>query len=298
MRKQLIHAATLLPLAIGLANTLAPPTPAPGSKKLAMETLSGGGALNLPCTLPFDSIRQFHPIDESCGAGGSATDDAQIAQNTAKNNFCATGPAVSLTFDNFVQLQDAAQQAGISFGSAFQVPKDRSPLGSLLSLPGSGTVGEGSVVRLAAYIIAAHYSNVSKGEGVNYKMGGQEDNDIHIVLGRASSNDDPCTSVTAEISPHFRPDIWAPDIISGLAARRFRFTGQLFFDASHRPCVSAQRSNPPRESLFEIHPVYAVDVCTLANPDQCDVDNQTNWKSLQDWLGTDSPTLGQDAAND
>lgn len=296
MKKRLVHAATLLPLAIGLANMVGPRGRALRPREVTTTTVAES-ALKLTCTLPFDTIKQFHPIDDSCDAGGSATDESQMAQNTAKNNFCpngqAPGPPTSLAFADFVQLQTAAERAGVTYGSASQVPQDRSRLRNLLAIAGGGSVGEGSVVRLAAYVMDAHYSNVAKGESVNCKTPGQEDNDIHIVLQENSTDDDACNSVTAEMSPHFRPDIWMPDTLNKIAAsHEFRFTGQLFFDASHRPCAGGSRPNPPRASLFEIHPVYAVDVCRQKSPQACDVNKDTDWMSLEEWVGSGASDEG------
>jgi hypothetical protein len=136
--------------------------------------------------------------------------------------------------------------------------------------------------------INAHYSNVSKGESVNCQTPGIENNDIHIVLGQNSNSDDECSSVTAEISPHFRPDVWIPDNLNSNNARLFRFTGQLFFDAAHRPCVGGTGPNPKRISLFEIHPAYAVEICTDKN-NSCTVDSDQNWVPLSDFVGSPAP---------
>ena len=46
---------------------------------------------------------------------------------------------------------------------------------------------------------------------------------------------------------------------------RLRLTGPLFYDASHRPCVFsggkvAERHAPERRSIWEIHPIYRIEV--------------------------------------
>ena len=46
-----------------------------------------------------------------------------------------------------------------------------------------------------------------KGEGVNCKNSLFDWNDIHIALGETASAEE-CSSVTAEIIPHFRPAVW------------------------------------------------------------------------------------------
>jgi hypothetical protein len=76
--------------------------------------------------------------------------------------------------------------------------------------------------------------------------------------------------VTAEISPHFRPASWdrfdvnpkTTQAAHGLPLKRVkvRISGQLFFDASHKPCINGEGRAPRRRSIWEIHPVYAIDV--------------------------------------
>src|SRR5437868_13886043 len=167
----LAKAATLLPLAIGLAANM-------NTSGVKRPQVTPAAIVGQTCTLPFDAIKQSHAIDTSCPAGGTATSSAQAAQNEAKNNFCASGAPANLTFDHFPQLQRAAENAGIPFGNDANLPPDRSVLHDLLPLSGSQKVGEGSVVRFAAFVMDAHYSNVSKGESVNCKHSGIENNDI------------------------------------------------------------------------------------------------------------------------
>jgi hypothetical protein len=237
-------------------------------------------------------MKERHPIDDSCGASGSSgSDGPQALQNTAKNDFCAASDPVVLSFTDFDRLQSAAEAAHVTFGSDAQLPKNRAALAALLSVKGTGSVGEGSVVRVAAYVLDAHYSNVSSGESVNCKTHGQEWNDIHIVLVQ-QPGEDACQSVTAEVSPHFRPEIWNPTTLSNIAqsGRPLRFTGHLFFDGSHRPCAGGKGS-PARRSLFEIHPVYSVDVCRnkpapgAEIASACNAANDDNWQTLEDYTG-------------
>lgn len=298
MKKKAVQAATVLPLAIGLASgpvgDAVRSAPAPHHQAVATSTQQS--LLAPVCTIAFDPIKQMHPIDDSCGAdGSSAPQTPQAAQNEAKNNFCAAGPLVDVSFDEFDNLQSAAVAAHITFGSDARIPHDRSALMSLIQSHSGSVIGEGTLVRLAAFVLNPHYSNTSGGETVNCKTSGQEFNDIHIPLVQ-TPDADPCSSVTAEMSPHFRPDMWTPDVLDKVAGRPLRFTGQLFFDASHSPCVDGgRRANPPRHSLFEIHPVYAVEVCgTAVNTDksawlkQCESGDNATWVSLETWLGNDA----------
>jgi hypothetical protein len=275
-RRGLATAATMLPLALGLAGNMS----SPGVSTQARQT----SANNHPpvCTLPFDAIKKHHPIDDSCTPDGAAQPNTpQSAQNDAKNNYCATGTPVNITFDVLHQLQHAAESSGISFGSDSQLPKDRSALHNLST--SAGPLSEGTVVRLTAFVMDAHYSNVGKGESVNCKQPDAESNDIHIVLADNGKETDECNSVTAEMSPHFRPEVWDPTNLNQKNAHLYRFTGQLFFDASHRPC-SGGKGSPKRSSLWEIHPVYVLEICTDA-ANNCKVDSDENWVSFAEQMG-------------
>ncbi len=290
-KKRVASLASVLPLAIGLASTQLP-----SGRPVSAPTL---GEPVPACTLPFDAIKQHHPIDDSCGLDGVAKPDTpQARQNEAKNNFCAAGPPVDINFDVLRQLQKLVV-GRVSFGSDPSLPSDRSALRDLPTTAGS--IGEGTLVRMAAYVMEARYSNRGKGESVNCKRPDNASNDIHIVLvedSTVAASPTPaneCGSSTAEISPHFRPDLWNPDMLlekdkslfPGAQKHLFRFTGQLFFDASHAPCVNGTGPNPRRFTIWEIHPVYDVEVCVAADG-KCDAGSSANWESLQEFAAQGS----------
>ena len=229
------------------------------------------------CPLPFESIEQKGlPIDQQCAKDGSAVPGSSTAkQNEVKNNFCATGTPVELSFTNFDQLQQSAVNKNIPFGNQ-NLPVDRSVLANMLTVNGQ-PIGEGTVVMLVGFVFDARHSNTKffneTGESVNCMSGELDMNDIHIQLAESGSllnQADECQTVTAEISPHYRPASWdrfdvnpnTAEAARGLPLKgaKVRISGQLFFDASHVPCVGGQGSTPRRRSNWEIHPVYAIDV--------------------------------------
>jgi len=250
----------------------------------ALQGLSQG--FEPGCTLPFKDLAEKRPIDSSCSADGGGTTQAKIAESRNKNNFCASGPPVRITLNTLKRLQNAAEHKAIPFGASSSLPADRSVLNDLIKMPDGAKVGEGTLVRLAAFLNDAHFSNVSNGEAVNCKLKGKENNDIHIALTTGLDEDDLCNSVTAEITPHFRPESWI-EIIDLNLRRPIRITGQLFFDASHRPCTATKRASPPRASIWEIHPVYALHVCKNKTLASCRADNESVWIPLNDWLSSD-----------
>lgn len=218
------------------------------------------------CKLPFYEIQVKHTIDNTCPVQGKATKTntkANANQNKVKNNFCAQGEPEPLKVDKAIELHQKVMERGISFGSASQVPEDRSGLSEL---------GEGTVVYFIGYIQHAKYSNVSSGESVNCKKKGAENNDIHIELIEKKTETDDCKRISAEVSPHFRPNQWNVDNLNEISERKFKvkITGQLFFDASHGACPDNEDGY--RASSWEIHPVYKIEVYV-----------GKKWISLDEW---------------
>lgn len=261
---------------IGLALAL---LVAAGPREARAQGFSAG------CDLPFAAIALKHPIDGTCGADGKGKSPAKVAESRAKNDFCAKGPALELVFQTFVQLQKAVDESNIPFGSSRKLPVDRSPLRGLKiddEVCADGC-GEGTLVKLVTFIREAHFANVRAGEAVNCGQPGRDSNDIHIALAESPDEEDLCNTVTAEMSPHFRPKEWSK--IPGLELRRpVRITGALFFDGSHVPCRGGKRPNPQRASLWEIHPVYAVDVCRNLSVKACPAEQETVWIPFHKWI--------------
>ncbi|HEY0101453.1 MAG TPA: hypothetical protein VGB76_21185 [Pyrinomonadaceae bacterium] len=262
--------------------------------------LAQGKAFDPGCpTLPFEAIKMKRPIDDACPRGGSAasTDPtgAHALENLAKNNFCVKGDPVPVTYNAFVGLQTAVNNMpDLPWGEGTRLPPDRSKLLGL-KIKDSGrslTLGEGTKVVFVGYVMDAKHDDTAKGEDVNCKIPGNESNDIHISLRTvpgaqaAAPKGKPdlrCNSITAEISPHFRPAVW--DKFDSAPYRAVfqkypvRITGTLLFDAAHRPCENGIPSagNPVRISVWEIHPVYAIDVCKYPTITRCKVGDQSAW---------------------
>lgn len=105
---------------------------------------------------------------------------------------------------------------------------------------------------------------------------------------KTAAHDAPeCGSVTAETIPHLRPGAWDGSEILAAQDHPFRFTGQLMYDAAHRPCSGnppkARQGDPKRQSSWEIHPVYAIDVCKHKSLANCGADNDSAWTPLDQW---------------
>jgi hypothetical protein len=252
-----------------------------------LQSATGQG-FHPPCAsnLPFQlkTLKQSQPIDASCDLDGDGSDASRL-QNKAKNNFCAPGASIRVTNNTFFRLEQRIEtrltQMNIKWGTPQQIPASRDMLGDVLT-QGGVSLGEGSVVRYVAFVLDAHHSNLSGGEKVNCDKSGEKNNDIHISLG-LDPNTIPCDSVTAEISPHFRPDSWN-DFDQYWIYNPVRITGQLFFDASHKPCKPGHPVQPARISSWEIHPVYAIDVCKNSTLGGCPAGDDSKWIPFNVWV--------------
>lgn len=251
------------------------------------------------CTLPFDAIETEQAIDGKCPVGGHSAlikgSQPHILQNLAKNNFCVTGDPTPISYNAFVALQTAVNgMSGLTWGSGQEMPTDRSALRNLKISDGgrSLTVGEGSKVSFAGYVMAYEFADTHSGEDVNCDLSGDENNDIHLtmrtvpglILKRPAGATDPrCNSVSAEVSPHFRPAAWSKLASSSsnslFAKNPLRVTGALTFDAEHKPCTNGKPASgsPVRISVWEIHPVYSVDVCKFTTLARCKVTDDSVW---------------------
>lgn len=241
----------------------------------------------IPCKPPFLSSLTLTTDTSKCGASGDARDapdGPHALQNAIKNNLCVRGKPAPVTFRTFDRLQQIVEDRDIASWSSNHLPEDRSIFRRLHKTTYGDVIGEQSLVRLVAYV-----GDVKRGgkESVNCKQTRSGYVDYHIVL-LPTPDADSCSSVTAEVIPHFRPVEWDAALIN-TPDTPMRFTGQLFFDASHRPCDGGVRlpGNPARFTVWEIHPVYAIDVCRYVSIAKCRANDNSAWIPLTEWEGDD-----------
>jgi len=256
------------------------------------------------CPLPFKRIAVVPDPFITCGNAGATESGAPLSaaaarQAAAKNNLCAD--ASNPVTVNFAIL--TAMQAETPAKSTLAASRDS--LHAFFPLNGTN-IGEGTVARLLAFILDAHISDCEGGEDVNCQSSGLSSNDFHIPL-MDPTKPNPrklpeCTSVIAEMIPHFRPAAWSLIDLRTPVYNPVRVIGQLFYDDAHEPCVMAGGTlvgeSPQRITLWEIHPVYALDVCSSRDPAQCDVssDSTTVWIPYDEWFehnGQNTQATGQ-----
>jgi hypothetical protein len=249
--------------------------------------------------IPFGTAAVHHTLDTACGLAGQPDNDAGRLQNLAKTNFCATGTPQVVQLTDFVALQQAVERAGVQFGNPHRgehgPPDDRAPL---KALPGV-SLKEGEVVSMVGFILDPHYSPKKasqQGESVNCHRKGHPNADIHLNLSeepveltKKNKEGELCKTVSAEIIPHYRPAFLEVDQLELAQDFPVKVTGQLFFDGSHKPCSGshAKSGDPARTSLWEIHPVYKIEVCSERGIDACDPNDKSKWTTLEKWQEED-----------
>jgi hypothetical protein len=255
------------------------------------------------CTVPFAAIQGANAV--ACTIAGDLTAaGANQLQNRTKNNLCATSTPAEATWITFKKLQanTDALPAPFTYGSHDTLPDDRAPIraAGFHTTTNGDDVHEGTLVRMVAFLLHGAYSNTGSGEGVNCGIPGVKTNDIHLAFSKAkpTAATNECNSLTAEIIPHLRPPEWlvlatlhktssktAKVRIAALDLDRpLRITGQMMLDGSHKPCTPGHPQSPKRISVWEIHPVYAIDVCTKKTLTACRVNVAGDWKPLHEFL--------------
>jgi uncharacterized protein YgiM (DUF1202 family) len=214
----------------------------------------------------------------SCSATGcSAAGTPHALANQLKQTVPAAGTATMLTFDDFAGLQ---QQADNLVGEDQDIPVDsRAQLQNLTV--SNGTVNEGSLVTVLAYLVGTPHPNT--GESVNCNLQGETNNDFHIPISNDPNNSD-FQGVVAEMIPQNRPDAWSLSNLTQVEANQqlVMITGGLFYDNYHK--VNGDPNNPlggqpHRFALWEVHPITQFMVCGKSD-NSCDPMQPGDWVAL------------------
>jgi len=267
----LIHAATLLPLAIGLAAPKSPPAMPAAGTTAAMHAKSAA----------------CQPSLSSCPAFGCETEGTPHALvNEIKRNLPTSQTPKNLTWEDITALQ---QDADSTVGQ--DTPLDADARSRLHNLSvSSGRVSEGDLVQLAGFLVGNPHPNT--GESVNCNLSGSPNNDFHIPF--ASDPDEtPFQGIVVEMIPQNRPADWNIKVLKRIEAARHMVLvkGQLMYDNMHRVNPDQDDSlsgQPPRFSLFEIHPITSVAVC-LKTDTQCDPSDRSAWETLEEFAAKSVP---------
>ena len=209
--------------------------------------------------------------------GCAAADSAHGLVNQLKRNIPAEGTPTTLTFDAFSQLQTAA--VDLVDQSVKIPPAERDKIKSIETT--EGTVGEGSRVRLVAFL-SEGTPHANTGESVNCNLKKEPNNDIHISVTEAK-NGSEFEGIVVEMIPQDRPENWTTSGVAALRGKVLLIEGALFYDNLHFANGDANNpigGQPPRFSLWEIHPITSLKVCKKTTVSQCDPNRASDWKAF------------------
>ena len=226
-----------------------------------------------PCVSP----RTLNACTTTKPTGCSAAGSAHGLVNQLKRTVPPPGTPTTLTFDTFSQLQSAA--VGLVDEGVEIPPADRDQIRSIDTT--EGTVGEGSRVRLVAFLSKGK-PHANSGESVNCNLRTEANNDIHISVSE-TRNASEFEGIVVEMIPQDRPASWTSSNVEDLRGKVLLIEGGLFYDNLHSVNSDAgnpMRGQPKRFSLWEIHPVTSVKVCKKATVGQCDPDRASDWNAF------------------
>ena len=209
--------------------------------------------------------------------GCAAADSAHGLVNQLKRSVPAEGTPTTLTFDAFSQLQTAAVE--LVDQSVEIPPAERDKIKSIETT--EGTVGEGSRVRLAAFL-SEGTPHANTGESVNCNLKKEPNNDIHISVTEAK-NGSEFEEIVVEMIPQDRPENWTSSGVAALRGKVLLIEGALFYDNLHFANGDANNpigGQPPRFSLWEIHPITSLKVCKKGTVSQCDPNRASDWNAF------------------
>lgn len=152
------------------------------------------------------------------------------------------------------------------------------------------SVGEKLFVSLVGYIVGT--PRAAAGESANCFQSERDNNSFRLNIA-AYHDDTEFDSVIVVVTPRMRRlrQAWSFENLAAIAhsGRPVRITGPLFYDSKHR--VNSDPHNelpnePRRLSLWEIHPVAKIELCTQRKPERCMDPATATWENLEEarWL--------------
>ena len=204
-----------------------------------------------PCVTPESLSACTTTKPTGCSPAGSAHGKV----NELKRTVPPEGTPTTLTIETFSQLQSVSVE---SVDQGVEIPPaERDKIMSIETA--EGTVGEGSRVRLVAFL-SEGTPHANTGESVNCNLKGEANNDIHISVTEAK-NGSEFEGIVVEMMPQDRPANWTSSKLETLRGKVLLIEGGLFYDNLHFANGDARnpmKGQPKRFSLWEIHPVTSV----------------------------------------
>ena len=228
---------------------------------------------------------------EACPTAGCATRPEHRAANRLKRRFPkASAPRTPIDFATLRDLQAATDHLGVPQGEVLS-SADRA---KLKNIPvGTRIFAEGHAVILTGFLAADRTLRCGSRESVNCNFsngaGGPCDKtDIHMPIVEHAGQLEVDSLVVEPVPQGKKVQSWTPTALASAQENRrlLKIVGSLFYDSQHIVNTGGAGTQPKRFTVWEIHPVSELFVCTRA-------DNGCDPASTQDWtpLGESSAPL-------
>lgn len=219
-----------------------------------------------------------------CGVIGDAQQGTPDAlSNQLKRNVLPTGPHRVLSFVDFKSLEDDYEALFTLDARHHKLNLTAANRNRLRNLQiANGTISEGDRVAVTGYLVAPDAHANTGGESVNCHLTGKPNNDYHITVA-ASPTTSGFSGIVVEMIPQYRESGWTTAALKSAQTARSQVlvVGQLFLDTEH--LLNDDKNHPkggqpPRFSLWEIHPIAEFYVCRLSAG--CIADTPDGWLRL------------------
>ncbi|MFN2482816.1 MAG: hypothetical protein ABR554_15275 [Pyrinomonadaceae bacterium] len=250
----------------------------------ALAPMRAGARREGPCATSFDACKPSGCADAD---SDRAAERAEALVNTRKRDFASVAgaqerDAVLVTVADMANLQGEAQTKVGRASGAFSLEER----GRLVDLHAArGTLREGSLVKFAGFVaLSARRPEVAGDESVNCGFTARAQKDFHIPVA-ARRGDTEFRGFVVEMIPQSRPAGWTVPKLKAIQRdrRRILVVGALFYDSAHRVNKDAANpisNQPPRVSVWEIHPVSRFFVCNKTRG-ACDPEDPAQWTPLE-----------------
>jgi hypothetical protein len=219
--------------------------------------------------------------DRGCGDEGSA----QAAFNRAKRGGSRTPSNGAPKLIRHAEVVELEQMAERLFPNHRELSAEKRHQLEELKLSDGTILGEGMTVRLVGFL-APPGDKPSEGphpggiESVNCKLKSVHERDVHIPV-LEHRGDSECQGVVVETLPQSleQHPAWTSSNLRAIAkeGRAVLFEGPLFFDNEHVPntdCAAPKPGQPKRASVWEIHPVTRIRICSAT---RCEAGSEVGW---------------------
>jgi hypothetical protein len=231
---------------------------------------------------------------DACPTAGCATRPEHRAANRLKRRFPkASAPRQLIDFATLRDLQEATDHLGVPQGEVLS-SADRAKLKNIAV--GNRTFAEGDAVILAGFLAADRTIRCGSRESVNCNFnnganGPCDKTDIHMPVVEQAGQLEVDGIVVEPVPQGKKVQFWTPPALASAQQNQhlLKIVGSLFYDSQHIVNTGGAGTQPKRFTVWEIHPVSELFICTRAD-NACDPATTQDWAPLGESTAPVPPT--------